>query len=129
MSARKSDALRATDVLDAIHESRARIEVLGIDESLFLRDDSIHMRIAADSLLMCALRVTEEAGKLSDRAKGQHPEVDWRGIAGMRTFLAHDYGHIDRKAVWNAIVYEFDGLERACREIVEQGSAEPEAWP
>lgn len=120
MSARKTDPARARDVLDAIQESFARIDALNLDEASFLKEDTIQMRIAADSLLMCALRVTEEAGKLSDDAKAAYPEVEWRGISGMRNFLAHDYGHIDRRAVWNAINYEFEGLRMACEHICSQ---------
>lgn len=45
---------------------------------------------------MCALRVTEEAGKLSERSQRLHPEIEWRGIIGMRNYLAHDYGNVDR---------------------------------
>ena len=117
MSARKSDAARAEEVLLAIDEAFLRIEALGLDEQSFLREDTVQMRIAADSLLMCALRVTEEAGKLSDEAKAAHPEVDWRGISGMRNFLAHDYGHVDRRAVWMAITHEFAGLKAVCERI------------
>ena len=89
------------------------------EESL-LQTDTIEMRSIADALLMCVLRVTEEAGKLSEHAKGLHPEIDWAGIAGMRNFLAHDYGNVDRRMVWAAISDEFDSLEQACRQIIAE---------
>lgn len=37
----------------------------------------------------------------------------------MRNYLAHDYGNVDRRAVWAAIEDDFAVLEKACREIVE----------
>lgn len=69
---------------------------------------------------MCALRVTEEAGKLSERSQRLHPEIEWRGIVGMRNYLAHDYGNVDRSVVWDAVTMEFPTLERACRQIVSE---------
>lgn len=119
MSGHKGDSQRAMEVLEAINEARARVDALGLDEQAFLKDDTIQMRIAADSLLMCTLRITEEAGNLSDQSKEAFPSIDWRGISGMRTFLAHDYGRIDRKIVWNAIAHEFDDLEKVCKQILE----------
>lgn len=120
MNARKSDFLRAQEVLDAIEETFGRIEAYGITKERFLLQDDMETRILADALLMCVLRVTEEAGKLSERAKGLHPEIDWRGISGMRNYLAHDYGNVDRRMVWAAVTEEFDLLATACKQIVDE---------
>lgn len=99
MSARKSDAMRAAEVLGVIGEARARIAAFRVTEADFLRSDTLAMRIVADGLLMCVLRVTEEAGKLSDVVKARYPQIDWRGVSGMRNFLVHDYGSVDRAMV------------------------------
>ena len=96
--------------------------MFGITEEAFIATDDVQTRAIADSLLMCVLRVTEEAGKLSDAVQFAHPEIDWRGIAGMRNYLAHDYGNIDRKMVWAATHEEFDGLRNACVQIIEETS-------
>ncbi len=69
MIARKSDCLRAQEVLDAISETNERIKAFGITEDQFLHANDVRTRALADSLLMCALRVTEEAGKLSERSQ------------------------------------------------------------
>lgn len=123
MSARKTDARRAAEVVETIQESRNRIEAFGLTEESLLQTDTIEMRSIADALLMCVLRVTEESGKLSEGAKDLHPEIDWAGIAGMRNYLAHDYGNVDRRMVWAAISDEFDSLERACRQIIAESKS------
>ena len=123
MNARKADALRAAEVAETIQEARNRIDVFNLTEESFLKSDTIEMRSVADALLMCVLRVTEEAGKLSDRAKDLHPEIDWAGIAGMRNYLAHDYGNVDRRMVWIAIRDEFDTLEQACQQIADKSGS------
>ncbi len=120
MNARKSDALRAREVLDAIKETFDRIQAFGISRERFLSEDDIETRTLADALLMCVLRVTEEAGKLSDASKRMHPEIDWRGVSGMRNYLAHDYGNVDRRMVWDAVNEEFGFLAEVCRQIVEE---------
>lgn len=124
MIARKSDSLRAQEVLEAIFEMNERIKAFDITEDQFLHANDVRTRALADSLLMCALRVTEEAGKLLERSQRLHPEIEWRGIIGMRNYLAHDYGNVDRSVVWDAVTMEFPALERACRQIV----SESERW-
>ena len=69
MIARKSDGLRAQEVLEAISETNERIKAFDITEDQFLHANDVQTRALADSLLMCALRVTEEAGKLSERSQ------------------------------------------------------------
>ena len=59
MIARKSDCLRAQEVLEAISETNERIKVFDITEDQFLHANDVRTRALADSLLMCALRVTE----------------------------------------------------------------------
>ena len=103
MIARKSDGLRAQEVLEAISETNERIKAFDITEDQFLHANDVRTRALADSLLMCALRVTEEAGKLSERSQRLHPEIEWRGIIGMRNYLAHDYGNVDRSVVWSSL--------------------------
>ena len=120
MFARKSDALRAQEILEAIDETTERIKAFGVTEDEFLHADDIKARTLADSLLMCALRVTEEAGKLSEKAQRLHPEIEWCGIIGMRNYLAHDYGNVDRAVVWDAVTSEFPALAAACRQIIEE---------
>ena len=56
MIARKSDSLRAQEVLDAISETNERIKVFDITEDQFLHANDVRTRALADSLLMCALR-------------------------------------------------------------------------
>ena len=120
MFARKSDVQRAQEILEAIDETNERIRAFGVTENDFLHGDDIKARTLTDSLLMCALRVTEEAGKLSERAQRLHPEIEWRGIVGMRNYLAHDYGNVDRAVVWDAVTSEFPALSRVCHQIIDE---------
>ena len=54
--------------------------------------------------------VGEAASRLSDGFQDQHPEVPWRAIRGMRNLVAHDYGRIDHRIVWNTLKTDFPEL-------------------
>lgn len=105
--------------MEVIQESRDRISAFQLDKESFLNAEGVKGRALVDSLLLCVLRVTEEVGNLSDQTKAAHPEVDWHAISGMRNRLVHDYGHVDRRFVWEAITQDFDFLEKVCKQITE----------
>ena len=95
MSGESVDVRHAREVIAAISEARERMAHYGVTEESFTSDENVEIRSIADSLLMCMLRVTEEAGKLSDGVQVRYPQVSWAGIRGMMNILAHDYGHVD----------------------------------
>jgi len=50
------------------------------------------------------LEVMGEAAKnISDDFKNENPEINWRGIAGMRDKLIHGYFGVDSLMVWKTI--------------------------
>lgn len=55
MIARKSDSLRAQEVLEAISETNERIKAFDITEDQFLHANDVRTRALADSLLMLRL--------------------------------------------------------------------------
>jgi len=57
--------------------------------------------------------IGEACTKISAEFKGTHPEVDWKSILGMRTYLAHAYHRIDANIVWNAASISVPALVRS----------------
>lgn len=47
--------------------------------------------------------IGEATRMLSQKFTENHPEVEWRSIAGMRNFLVHEYFQVDSDTVWNVI--------------------------
>lgn len=43
----------------------------------------------------------EAARRVSETAKREHPGVDWRALIGQRNVLAHDYGEIDHRLLYD----------------------------
>jgi uncharacterized protein with HEPN domain len=55
--------------------------------------------------------LAESTQRVSPALKGAHPEIDWRGIAGFRNILVHDYFGIDLEKVWNIVTRNLPDLK------------------
>jgi len=47
--------------------------------------------------------IGEATKKISPEFRAEHPEIPWRGMAGLRDKLIHGYGFVDVKQVWNIV--------------------------
>lgn len=60
--------------------------------------ESSHM--IQDAVLRNLQVIAESTKRLSDPLKAGHPQFDWRGIAGFRNFLVHDY-----MGAWTSVLF------------------------
>ena len=44
----------------------------------------------------------EAARKVSAEFQSAHPDIDWRGLIRQRNVLAHEYGRIDHRLLFEA---------------------------
>jgi uncharacterized protein with HEPN domain len=61
--------------------------------------------------------LAESSKRLSDAAKAQHPEVEWKEIADFRNVMVHDYTSLRLAGVWEIIETDLPGLLAAVKEI------------
>ena len=47
--------------------------------------------------------IGEATKKISSEFRTAHPEIPWRGMAGLRDKLIHGYGYVDVHQVWDII--------------------------
>jgi uncharacterized protein with HEPN domain len=90
------DEASLVDILDAarlINEF-----VTGLDKASFLADVKTQSAVLHQLLLL-----GEATKRLSAPLRAAHPQVPWRGMAGMRDKLIHDYDDVDLDEVWKTI--------------------------
>jgi uncharacterized protein with HEPN domain len=114
---RRSTAERLLDIREAATDLR--------DIVADMDTDAFHALPHADRMAYRAVKnaLTElgEAVKaLPEDVRKRHPEVDWKGLAGLRDLLAHQYFGIDTSRLLPIIRDELPGLLAAVESEVQR---------
>jgi len=94
--------------LEDILESCKRINKYTQGESF---ESFIKNTLVYDAVLRNIEIVGEAVKRVPVKIQEQHPELDWRRIAGMRDIVAHHYFSIHDEIVWDIIVNKIPELE------------------
>jgi uncharacterized protein with HEPN domain len=62
---------------------------------------------------------------LSADLKAAHPEVDWRGISGLRNILVHDYLGINLRRVWEIVERDLHALKEQVEALLARAQGNP----
>ena len=60
-------------------------------------------------------QVGENANNLSEKFVNTHPEIEWHKIGGLRNLIAHEYGAIDAKYLWQIVQKNVPEFGEFCR--------------
>jgi uncharacterized protein with HEPN domain len=91
-----------------VRESIARIEeYTGEGREAFFADIRTQ-----DAVLRNLQTLAESTQRLSVDLRAAHPDVDWRGISGLRNILVHDYLGINLVRVWEIVDHDLPLLKR-----------------
>jgi uncharacterized protein with HEPN domain len=102
--------------LDHIYESISHIETFtNAGQSAF--SDSILIQSAVLRMLQI---LTESSQRISEGLKANYPDIDWRGMAGLRNVVAHDYFNIKLTIIWNIIQNDLPDLKTKVAVIIQQ---------
>ncbi|MGN8025474.1 HepT-like ribonuclease domain-containing protein [Microbacterium sp. 22242] len=102
---RREDPERILAILDDIARfgvSAARVVARG-REPFFDPDDDDQRRIARS----LAVDLSTAADRLPETFRDAHPEINWRGVRGLRNVIAHDYQGTDDEVLWEVLASRF----------------------
>ncbi len=97
------DAGYLADIVNAARRIQHYTTGVSVDQ---FRDD----RMRQDAVMRQLEILGEATKRLSDGFRAHHPEIPWRGIAGMRDILIHAYDHVDVLEVWRVAIEDIPRL-------------------
>jgi uncharacterized protein with HEPN domain len=84
---------------DMLEAARKIVRYVGSPQSeTFLADE-----MAYDATLRNLEILGEAAKAIPDEIRQRYPEVDWRGVTGLRDVLAHAYFALDDATLWKIV--------------------------
>jgi uncharacterized protein with HEPN domain len=76
--------------------------------------------LVQDGVIRNLQTLAESSRRLSEGVKGLHPGVDWKGLAGFRNVLVHDYLGVDLEYVYRAVERDLPRLKEACEAALKE---------
>jgi uncharacterized protein with HEPN domain len=99
---------RLHDILEAIDAIRGHATVA----------DDASPDLVRDAILYRLVVIGEAVKALPDEVRSGAPEINWRGIAGLRDLLTHEYFRIERVRIDEVVERELDPLDEAVAQLL-----------
>ncbi len=92
-----------------------------LDRRDFLANEDLRRAFAR------SLEIIGEAAKhIPEEYRQQHPDIDWRSMAGMRDRLIHGYFGVDYELVWDVVRAHIPALKERFDALLGNGLESPD---
>jgi len=91
------------------------MEHFGNDEEDFLENE-----LYQNSCCFALMQIGESIKRLPEDITLPSPEIEWRGLSGMRDIMAHSYHNILLNRVWKVMTDEIPALKARCEAILKE---------
>ncbi len=109
----RDQKLLLEDILSSIEIIEGQAKDANIDK---FKED-----IPFQDAIIRRLSVIGEASKsVSKELKGRHKSINWKGIAGMRDLIVHEYFDMDLDLVWDTVKKDLPILKKAINEMFKE---------
>ena len=75
-------------------------------------DELIEKPVILDGIVFRMIQMSEHMNNITQDFKDSHSNIDWISIKGFRNRLVHNYGGVDLKFVYNAIINDIPKLKK-----------------
>jgi uncharacterized protein with HEPN domain len=99
---------RLHDVLEAVGAIRGHAASLKLAPAEIVRDAILYRLVV----------IGEAVKAIPEPMRAERPDVNWRGIAGLRDLLTHEYFRIDAERIDELLGKQLDALEQAVGELL-----------
>lgn len=108
-------SLSVTEYLGHIHKEASYLvrRLTGVNQAEFQAGETLQ-RACTRSLEI----IGEATKRVPDELRRKHQQIDWRGMAGMRDRLIHDYLDVDYDIVWDVLTNKVPALAIEIERIV-----------
>ena len=79
------------------------------------RESFLSSNLIQDGVIRNLQTLAESSQRLSEGLRASQQSVDWKGLAGFRNVLVHDYLGVDIELVYRAIEQDVPRLKLACQ--------------
>lgn len=109
----RDDAL-LRKISEYCNESSSAVDMFGNDYSIFSNNV-----IYRNACCMPIMQIGELCKLISDLAKEQYSDIDWRGWCGVRDIMAHQYSNLDFQKTWQIVSVDLPKLKIKVDEILK----------
>lgn len=106
-------------IIDLLKHIRDELEFLVNDSRNYTYSSFINDKKTILSYTRSFEIIGEACKNIPNDFRNQYPHIDWKGFAGLRDIIIHQYFGIDYNAIWDAIENEVPETYIALLQIIQ----------